>query len=1141
MRRSLVLAVIAALVTSALALVATPTPATAAECTPLDLSGLTFDAPHLTGEVPSGSDGVCYALAAPDGTTIQVGSLLPNTELSIVDHTGAEICRRHGTCALTNGPFELRVTSSSAPQPYELQVFRVGEGATCPSLALAQFGNPGASAAQGELAPREADCRGLELEVGNYLLQNRGDGTLLGPDGTTTCHSSSRPCRIEQTGLHFLLNVGSGDLWDPPATYASAVYGLDVGSGCNTPISMMWGGDPSSHIEVTSPVQVDCHRFDGRSGQRIVAEGSVDYDGIRTLTVDLDGEPVCEGESSNDLGCVVQRSGETRLLTWPALERDPADAYDLKARDVSTAAGCPLISPLAYGDVPTDEHLGIGCRQFDVSAGDIMSVSPLPTDGSLYDYHNVLYAPTGYQVCGGTPRCSFDTPGLATIFVGLFEPDFVTSLHDLKSTIGCTAQAADMVPRSGVLRRGEIHCTLLAPGAGSDLIAAAPVDQAAHIEVVNGAGVGQRCFLHADEPVDMCRLTGTGPFHAVISSTAETDYAVAFTTAGSAACAPLRNGSFDDQNTGAIVELGPQSFGKCFTVNGSERDPAEFLALDATAGTGPTHVAAFHNPYYEDVLYEDACNRFDRAPVGISICTPRPVSASYPVVLVNDASAATYRLRRHGASTAPGCASAASTSLGGQSTPVSVDARGDLECVRVNAAATDELWFDVRDQADVAEIAVVDSSGAVVCQFTNRPCLATGSAGYRVVVGSNVPTDAAIDTWRVRSAQGYAPECVSYDDYSTGFGPTTASLSEATPALCVLLRNGGNDRYEVTTRNTSDGSLGPRPVQVHGTGQYPVSCWGSGPWTCSSFTQLGSNAGIVLIGLADGQDAMPIEVTGTCISSVPCGQTRLSVDSMAPASAPANSSTTIVISGRGFQETDVVRLDHPFELTISGQTVSVSPDGTKLTARFDLRDVAQGAWQLRVGGTKFPLSFLVTTPAMRAATRPSIIGTARVDNILKASPGTWTATPTSYAYRWYANGAPISGATASSYKLTAKYLGKSITVAVTAKRSGWLPGTSTSAGKKVALGAAPVVVKKPTVTGTRRAGSRVAATKGTWSKAPSSYAYQWYVAGRKVAGATRPSLLLTKGMRGKQVKVVVTARRTGCANGTASSQPFTVR
>lgn len=87
---------------------------------------------------------------------------------------------------------------------------------------------------------------------------------------------------------------------------------------------------------------------------------------------------------------------------------------------------------------------------------------------------------------------------------------------------------------------------------------------------------------------------------------------------------------------------------------------------------------------------------------------------------------------------------------------------------------------------------------------------------------------------------------------------------------------------------------------------------------------------------------------------------------------------------------------------------------------------------------------LVKGAAPKATTAPSITGTAIVGKVLTLSRGTWTPTPTSYTYEWYADGKLITGATRTTFTLTAAQRGKRITVKVTAYRTGHLTGTATS-------------------------------------------------------------------------------------------------
>jgi hypothetical protein len=63
---------------------------------------------------------------------------------------------------------------------------------------------------------------------------------------------------------------------------------------------------------------------------------------------------------------------------------------------------------------------------------------------------------------------------------------------------------------------------------------------------------------------------------------------------------------------------------------------------------------------------------------------------------------------------------------------------------------------------------------------------------------------------------------------------------------------------------------------------------------------------------------------------------------------------------------------------------------------------------------------------------PAITGTTTVGSTLTCSTGTWSGSPTSYAYQWLRNGVPIGGATSSTYVLVSGDSGKLVGCEVTA-------------------------------------------------------------------------------------------------------------
>ena len=128
-------------------------------------------------------------------------------------------------------------------------------------------------------------------------------------------------------------------------------------------------------------------------------------------------------------------------------------------------------------------------------------------------------------------------------------------------------------------------------------------------------------------------------------------------------------------------------------------------------------------------------------------------------------------------------------------------------------------------------------------------------------------------------------------------------------------------------------------------------------------------------------------------------------------------------------------------------------DGAAVTgatgATFTLTSAQAGkAIRLRVTGR---LTGYVTTsvssgtsPKVITAGKATIAGAAKVGSRLSAGHGTWTA-GTTFTYQWRANGAAITGATASAFTPTTTQRGKTLTVQVTGHLAGYAAVTLTSA------------------------------------------------------------------------------------------------
>jgi hypothetical protein len=86
-------------------------------------------------------------------------------------------------------------------------------------------------------------------------------------------------------------------------------------------------------------------------------------------------------------------------------------------------------------------------------------------------------------------------------------------------------------------------------------------------------------------------------------------------------------------------------------------------------------------------------------------------------------------------------------------------------------------------------------------------------------------------------------------------------------------------------------------------------------------------------------------------------------------------------------------------------------------------------------------------------------------------------------------------------------------------------------------GAEPAVVATvaPAITGPVRVGATVRATPGAWNLAATTFAYQWSADGVPINGATGSAYAIPVALRGRRLRVTVTARLPGHPDGAATS------
>lgn len=194
---------------------------------------------------------------------------------------------------------------------------------------------------------------------------------------------------------------------------------------------------------------------------------------------------------------------------------------------------------------------------------------------------------------------------------------------------------------------------------------------------------------------------------------------------------------------------------------------------------------------------------------------------------------------------------------------------------------------------------------------------------------------------------------------------------------------------------------------------------------------------------------------------------------------------------------------------------------------YDTRTISRGS-------SYWPGAFLHFPPQKITNTaKPAIKGTPRVGTTLTASAGSWTS-GVSLAYQWLDNGKKISGRNASTYTVAAARLGHTLSVKVTASKTGLSPVSTTSPATAAVAAGQFATTASPTITGTAKVGVPLTATAGTWTPA-GTYAYQWFAGGVPVDGATGATFTPGVPQVGLPITVAVTATKTAYTTSTVTS------
>ncbi|MGW7361964.1 hypothetical protein ACWGI8_00690 [Streptomyces sp. NPDC054841] len=1018
----------------------------------------------------------------------------------------------------------------------------------CATLPLASFGDPGAAVGKATIPEQGETCftftaeqPGMhrvmgQLPGGVYAWVYDGENQLDCDDPTW----GSGWCRLPRAGA-FTLKVANTGI-AAPQDAAVAVFPVTSTANCETETGTSWDSAPATGF-ASGPVAVMCHPFSGKPGERITVDVSTtEYsESHRTWITDETGEQICPryNEDGGD-GCVLPGDGPYRVLVNVSRADGgfPA-AYSLKVRRLSDPVGCAHVPVNAYNSAPTEVDPAADCKTFSAPAAgryDVYKVqsggrSPLP-----------VYDKAGKTVCKSGENCALPAAGDYTVVTG--HPSLVL---DRASTAGCAP--AELGTHQGTFTEaGEIDCLNLPLPESARMAALKALNGPAprpDVTVVDADGV-QRCTYDTLSE-GTCALTGKAPYRALVS-TDDTDPATGtyrfalHRTDGASNCQAFPAGDFTAESPSARLGTGDGVFSHCLSIPADGHSAMENLQLQAVSGTSTAQFSVL------DASGKKVCSVWSSLSTWTT-CALAP-GVAHTVLVTGRDTPATYTLtRRDVTATAKGCTANPATAVGGPSTGGTLGAPGTLVCRQVTTAdAKDALHLDVRDPLGTANILAYDANGKAACGYRNRACAVTGSTSYQVIV--TVPTNLKaapsyrFDALRIATAAGPAAECTKVPNVSYGYGPFTGTLTEQKTAVCAALPTAYSDRFNFKISDTAGGTETAVPALYDSSldnGCYlsipgGYECYLTEPYSTTV------SPSILVLGLPEKASGTAYSVELVCRYAT-CGPEEKSVGTVSPTTGASGTKATLTVTGTVLHKDDKVRITASGR-NIESTTTSVSPDRKTLTAVLDLTGVPMGTYGISVftnNGWQYPRgSFTVTAPTLTNTSAPAITGAAQVGAKLTATTGTWSLAPDSYAYQWKADGQAIAGATAATYTVPATLLAKKLTVTVTAGRAGSGSVAATSAAVTVAKGVAPRATVAPRISGSVQVGVKVTAVPGTWSPAATSYAYQWRANGVAVAGATASTYTVPASLVGKKLTVTVTARRTGHADGAATTAAVTV-
>jgi Calcineurin-like phosphoesterase len=291
--------------------------------------------------------------------------------------------------------------------------------------------------------------------------------------------------------------------------------------------------------------------------------------------------------------------------------------------------------------------------------------------------------------------------------------------------------------------------------------------------------------------------------------------------------------------------------------------------------------------------------------------------------------------------------------------------------------------------------------------------------------------------------------------------------------------------------------------------------------TTTTYSPVASDAGQVLEVQVNGAASGYRPASVTSVPETVAAGVGASTKAIAVPKLSASPTVDVAVKAELARTTPTAELSYQWLLDgapIKGATaVSYTPVPADAAKQLQVKVAAPGQSMISK-----PLA--VTAAVFHAASRPGFRGTPQVGKTLTATPGRWSPNP-AFEYQWLLDGQPIKGETHPMLLVAPGYARKSVSLRVTAKRTGYV--TRTTASDAVAIRVGRLNGSAPRITGSARAGETLHVLRGDWEPSP-DFSYRWLVGGRPASErGTGIAYKLRRQDIGKRISVEVTARSDG--------------